>query len=109
MYSFDVDFGFYSVYTIRIHMRQDAFPTPPPTKVHDPIRVAVDFAGPKITPLAFVWSGKKYVVEKVNLVYKRRDGARELWCFAVSDNVNSYVLLYDPDNLRWTLEEVYTL
>ncbi len=90
-------------------MRQDPLPTPPPTKVHEPIRVAVDFAGPKITPLAFVWSGKKYVVEKVNIVYKRRDGARELWCFAVSDNANSYVLLYDPENLRWTLEEVYTL
>ena len=48
-------------------------------------------------------------MEKVNLVYKRRDGTRELWCFAVSDAANSYVLLYDPANLRWTLEEVYTL
>ncbi len=90
-------------------MRPDLFPTPPPTKIREPIRVAVDFAGSKITPLAFVWSGKKYVVEKVNLVYKRRDGARELWCFAVSDAANSYVLLYDPQNMRWTLEEVYTL
>lgn len=90
-------------------MRQSPFPVPPPTKIHEAIRVAVDFAGPKVRPLAFVWSGKKYVVEKVNLVYKRRDGARELWCFAVSDAANSYVLLYDPANLRWTLEEVYTL
>lgn len=90
-------------------MVQGIFPTPPPTKIREPIRVAVDFAGPKIKPLAFVWSGKKYIVEKVNLVYKRKDGHRELWCFAVSDAANSYVLLYDPDNLRWTLDEVYTL
>lgn len=84
-------------------------PTAPPTKVHEPVRVAVDFAGPKVRPLAFVWNHKKYVVDKVNLVYKRRDGARQLWCFAVSDAANSFVLLYDPENLRWTLEEVYTL
>jgi NADPH-dependent ferric siderophore reductase len=90
-------------------MHQDAFPMPPPTKVHEAVRVAVDFFGHKVTPLAFVWSGKKYVIDKVNLVYKRRDGQRELWCFAVSDRANSYVLLYDPEQLRWILEEVYTL
>jgi hypothetical protein len=90
-------------------MHQDALPVPPPTKVHDPVRVAVDFAGPKVRPLAFVWSGRKIVVEKVNLVYKRRDGARDLWCFAVSDAANSYVLLYDPADLRWILDEVYTM
>lgn len=90
-------------------MHQNPLPAAPPTKIHEPVRVAVDFAGPKITPLAFIWSGKKYVVEKVNLVYKRRDGARELWCFAVSDAANSYVLLYDPASLRWTLDEIYTL
>ncbi|MEK7538209.1 MAG: hypothetical protein AAB619_04535, partial [Patescibacteria group bacterium] len=78
--------------------------------------VAVDFLPAsrqgqrtKVRPLAFVWSGKKYAVERVNLVYKRRDGARDLWCFAVSDAANSYVLLYDPADMRWTLEEVYTL
>lgn len=90
-------------------MRQDPFPTPPPTKVREPVRVAVDFAGPKVKPLAFLWRGRKYTIAKVNLVYKRREGDRNLWCFAVSDEANSYVLLYDPDQLRWTLEEVYTL
>lgn len=78
-------------------------------KIHESIRVAVDFQDTKIRPLAFVWGSKKYVVEKVNLVYKRQHGDRYLWCFAVSDRANSYVLLYDPDSLRWTLEEVYTL
>ncbi len=90
-------------------MHANSLPVSPPTKIREPIRVAVDFAGPKIHPLAFVWNGRKYVVQKVNLVYKRRDGNRELWCFAVSDAANSYVLLYDPENMRWTLEEVYTL
>lgn len=112
-----VDLRFLFGYTVI--MRQNPLPIAPPTKIHEPVRVAVDFpakpdpalpgAGRKVRPLAFVWSGRKIVVEKVNLVYKRRDGARDLWCFAVSDAANSYVLLYDPADMRWTLEEVYTL
>jgi len=93
----------------------NVFPTPLPTKVHEPIRVAVDFipanakTSSKVIPLAFMWAQKKYVVKKVNLVYKRRQGTRNLWCFAVSDTANSYVLLYDPESLQWTLDELYTL
>lgn len=90
-------------------MLHDPFPVPPPTKIGEPVRVAVDFAGPKVKPLAFLWRGRKVVVEKVNLVYKRQDGQRTRWAFAVTDAANSYVLLYDSDNLRWVLEEVYTL
>ena len=82
-------------------------PTSVPEKIRESVRVAVDFSGPKVRPMAFMWSGKKYVVEKVNLVYKRQHGDRFLWCFAVSDEVNSYVLLYDPEDLSWTLEEIY--
>ncbi len=89
--------------------RNYPMPTATPIKVGEPIRVAVDFQGSKIRPLAFVWGQKKYVIEKVNLVYKRRHGAGYQWCFAVSDASNSYVLLCDPEELKWTLEEVYTL
>ncbi len=85
------------------------FPSATPIRVGEPIRVAVDFQGSKIRPLAFVWGQKKYTIEKVNLVYKRRHGDGYQWCFAVSDAANSYVLLCDPEELRWTLEEVYTL
>ncbi|MBI5466635.1 MAG: hypothetical protein HY975_00255 [Candidatus Kerfeldbacteria bacterium] len=93
----------------RGHRSSLPLPTSAPTKIQVPVRVAVDFAGTKVRPLAFVWSGRKYVVEKVNLVYKRQQGDRYLWSFAVSDAANSYVLLYDPETLRWTLDEVYTL
>lgn len=57
--------------------------------------------------MAFMWSGRKYVVTKVNLAYKRQKGARWEWCFAVSDEANSYVLVYDPEELTWILEEIY--
>lgn len=84
-------------------------PTAIPTKVQEPVRVAVDFQGTKVRPLAFVWNHRKITVTKVNLVYKRRHGDGYQWCFAVSDPANSYVLLYDPEHLTWTLEEVYTI
>lgn len=89
--------------------RQDRLPTGVPVTVREPIRIAVDFDREKIRPLAFLWGSKKYVVQRVNLVYKRPHGDRWLWCFAVSDEANSYVLLYDPESMQWTLEEVYAL
>jgi hypothetical protein len=88
-------------------------PSTIPEKIGEPVRIAVDFvpanagSGPKVTPLAFVWGGRKYRVQKLNLRYKRQLGHRWVWCFAVSDEANSYVLQYDPETLGWLLEEVY--
>lgn len=82
-------------------------PSSVPETIRQPVRVAVDFAGPKVRPLAFVWSGRKYTVDKVNLAYKRQKGTRWEWCFAVSDAANSYILIYDPEDLSWILEEIY--
>jgi hypothetical protein len=89
--------------------QRNALPLPVsvPETIRQPVRVAVDFAGPKVRPLAFLWSGRKYVIKKVNLQYKRPHGQRWQWCFAVSDETNSYVLVYDPEELTWILEEVY--
>lgn len=90
-------------------------------KPHEPIRVVADFSAQKVRPLSFLRStGRRYEVGRVNLVYRRRVspgtasgragggrvGDRQVWCFAVSDAANTYVLQYDPFDLRWTLEEV---
>lgn len=82
-------------------------PSSVPETIRQTVRVVVDFAGPKVRPLAFLWSGRKYVIQQVNLQYKRPHGDRWQWCFAVSDATNSYVLIYDPEELTWVLEEVY--
>lgn len=82
-------------------------PNSVPETIRQAIRVVVDFAGPKVRPMAFLWSGRKYVIQKVNLAYKRQKGDRWEWCFAVSDEANSYVLVYDPEELSWILEEIY--
>ena len=86
--------------------RQSALPQGAPVSVQEPVRVAVDFRGPVVRPLAFLWRGRKITVDRVNMTFKRQVGDRFVWCFAVSDNANSYVLRYDPETMRWTLEEV---
>ncbi len=82
-----------------------------PEKIGEPVRVAVDFSlvggASRVMPLAFVWVGRKYKIQRLNLRYKRPHGKRYVWCFAVSDEANSYVLTYDPDELTWVLEEIY--
>jgi hypothetical protein len=72
----------------------------------DKVRVFVDFNGPKVTPKAFEWAGKRYDIHSVNLVYQHRHGKGYDWYFAVSDLANTYVLSYSPETLEWVLEEV---
>ncbi|XOU94938.1 MAG: hypothetical protein ACNFW9_02610 [Candidatus Kerfeldbacteria bacterium] len=76
-------------------------------KLDEQVRVFVDFNGVKVKPVSFIRSaGRRYDISNVNLVYKKKIGDRYYWCFAVSDEVNNYILFYDPDNLIWTLKEV---
>jgi hypothetical protein len=70
------------------------------------IRVVTEFHGKTVRPLAFQRAGRRYDVEKVNLIYRKRNGARWLWCFAVSDAANAYLLVFNPDDLTWQLEAV---
>ncbi len=78
-------------------------------KVNEPIRVFVDFKMQQVRPVAFLRAGRRYDVQRVNLVYKRRLGSRHVWCFAVSDAGNNFILMYDPESLQWMLEEVSAL
>jgi len=78
-------------------------------KLHENVRVFTDFNGTQVRPVVFVRAGRKYEIERVNLVYRKRVGKRYVWCFAVSDEGNNFVLVYDPESLAWTLEEVSSL
>ena len=82
---------------------------------HDRIRVFVEFnpavagrtsAHSLVRPVSFLWAGRRYDVNSVNLVYHRRVGKHNVWCFAVSDESNTFVLTYDPESLEWMLDEV---
>lgn len=76
-------------------------------KLDEPIRVVADFSDKKVRPLSFTrHEGRRYDIDRVNLVYRTRVGDRYHWCFACSDAANTYVLFYDPYALRWTLREI---
>jgi len=86
-------------------------------KPREPVRVFVDFQMPHlrkgavgrfghVRPKAFLWGGKKYKIEKINLVFRKRRGDSYDVCFAVSDSANAFVLSYNPESLEWRLEEV---
>ena len=83
---------------------------------HDKIRVFVDFApvpvngtgrdNTRVRPIAFFWAGKRYDIQSVNLIYRRKIGKKDAWCFAVSDHANTFILTYNPESLEWQLDEI---
>ena len=75
-------------------------------KPNEPIRVMADFYGAKVRPEYFIRGNRRYEVKSINLVFRRAVGDHYLWCFAVSDDANTFVLSYNPDSLQWRLEEV---
>jgi hypothetical protein len=51
--------------------RQLPLPSAGPIEVNEQVRVVVDFRGPKVRPLAFLWRNWKITVTKTNMVFKR--------------------------------------
>lgn len=76
-------------------------------RVHEPIRVVVDFQGPKVLPLAFLRGGRRYTVKRVNLISESGAGPTKRLYFSVSDEGNAFTLMYNPFDLSWLLTEVY--
>lgn len=75
--------------------------------LNDPISILVNFGQDKIMPLAFKWRNKKYKIEKLNLVHKKRDGNNTIYYFNVSDNANYFKLSFSTKDLGWKIEELY--
>lgn len=74
-------------------------------KQRDPIEVIAVFGTDSLKPHSFKWSGKRFVVEKINLTFSRRTGdGREVY-YAVSAEGNYFKLVLETTALRWFLEE----
>lgn len=73
------------------------------TQEADPIGVLVAFRDRQVTPIAFHWGKKRYRVERVNLAYRRRDGNKLYYHFAVSSQDNTFDLCFDTIRLEWCL------
>ncbi|EKE13936.1 MAG: hypothetical protein ACD_12C00743G0001 [uncultured bacterium] len=75
--------------------------------INEPIKVLVSFSGLQVKPQVLIWRGKKYVIEKVNLVAKDREGEALIYHFSVSDKANYFKISFNTKNLSWQLEELY--
>ena len=75
--------------------------------IKEPIKVLVSFFGKQVRPLAFFWKGRRYEIDKINLVHSQRLGRDTLYYFSVSDKANFYRLVFDTGSLTWSLEEIY--
>ncbi len=76
-------------------------------KLQENVRVFADFSGTKVRPIAFIRkTGRRYDIKRVNLVYRKQVGDKYHWCFACSDDANTYVLFYNPEDLVWSLREI---
>ncbi|MDP3965166.1 MAG: hypothetical protein Q8Q20_05970 [bacterium] len=76
--------------------------------VHEPINVFASFVGRKVVPHAFLWGRKRYTIKKLNLVHSERQGRDIVFYFSVSDEANTFKLAFNPMELQWSLEEVYS-
>lgn len=75
--------------------------------LNEPISILVNFSNNKVLPLFFQWRNKKYKVEKLNLVHKKRDGEDTIYYFNVTDKTNYFKLSFTTKDLRWRMEELY--
>ena len=81
--------------------------SPLPTCASQPV-TKPHVAGNRVMPLLFRWRGKKYQVEKLNLVHRERDGEDIIYYFNVSDAANYFKLAFSTRRLSWRLSEWHT-
>jgi len=77
-------------------------------KLNESVKVLVSFDGLKVKPIFFEWRGKKYKVQKVNLIYQAREEGKKIFYFSVNDEANCFNLRFDPEGLSWSLTELYS-
>ena len=75
--------------------------------INEPISILVNFGNNKVVPLFFKWRNKRYKIENLNLVHKKRDGDSMIYYFNVSDKANYFKLSFATKDLSWRIDELY--
>lgn len=80
------------------------------TEINEPIKVGAVFGDnqKKLKPVWFIWSGQKYLVQKITYIWTDRMGKASIHHFTVTDGVNLFSISYNTDTLVWTLHSVET-
>jgi len=77
-------------------------------QINEPIEVLVSFKTNEIVPQLFSWRRKIYKISQVHLVHTSTLGRQTLYHFSVTDEVNYFQLVFNPFNLSWVLEKLYS-
>lgn len=77
-------------------------------QINEPIEVIASFKKADIVPRLFVWRRKMYKIDKVHLVHTSQIGREMIYHFSVTDSANYFQLAFNPFNLSWMLETIYS-
>ncbi len=67
------------------------------------VGVEAGFWGSKLTPLRFVWNGRRHEIKRVNMTFERSNGGKRYLCFAVETGGMVAELALEKENLRWSV------
>ena len=59
-------------------------------------------------PTIFKYGQKVYRVQKINLFHSIKQGASRILIYNIVSEGNNWVLSFNNDNLRWTLQDQYS-
>ena len=76
-------------------------------EINEDVDVITIFKKNQAIPWKFLWQGREYLIQKINLTYSSWQGRNKVYYFAVSDNTNYFKLQFNTENLKWTLLESY--
>lgn len=79
----------------------------PIIKTNEEIEIITIFTKKGPQPFIFKWAGKKFKVEKINLVHETKIGDDKLVYFSVTSQNNYFKLVFNTNSLKWFIEEIY--
>jgi hypothetical protein len=74
----------------------------------DRLDVCASFSKGVVTPIWFLWRGRRYEVEKVTFRWEERRGRALIKHFSVTDGASIFEIGYDSEKLDWKLIRLYT-
>ncbi len=78
------------------------------SKLDESVSVSLAFDGVKktIAPKVLIWKGRFYLIRKVGLHHKFRQGRTLFHVFSVASRTSFFRLVLNTDTLHWKLEGV---
>jgi hypothetical protein len=76
--------------------------------INEPVEVIVSFKQNEIIPKVLIWRRKMYKIVRVHSVDISYNGSRAFYHFSVTDAIHYFRLSFNPYNLIWTLDRLYS-